>query len=82
MFLNYARTLAFDEKPDYGYLRKLFRELLVREGHQYGHPFPDGIISINPHVGTRAMTNRRKVLEVKIEKQRMRLSYRYSSLPI
>jgi casein kinase I homolog HRR25 len=82
MFLNYARTLAFDEKPDYGYLRKLFRELLVREGHQYGHPFPDGIISINPHVGTRAMTNRRKVLEAKIEKQRMRLSYRYSSLPI
>jgi casein kinase I family protein HRR25 len=58
MFLNYARTLAFDEKPDYGYLRKLFRELLMREGHQYGHPFPDGIISINPHVGTRAMTNR------------------------
>jgi len=38
MFLNYARTLAFDEKPDYGYLRKLFRELLVCEGHQYGPP--------------------------------------------
>jgi serine/threonine protein kinase len=66
-FLDYARALAFDEKPDYNYLRKLFRELLTREGHQYGHPFPDGIISKSPCVGTRAMTRKRKVLEEKIE---------------
>ena len=46
-FLNYVRTLAFDEKPDYDYIRQLFHELLVREGHQYGHPFPDGTIDVS-----------------------------------
>ncbi|KIM87966.1 hypothetical protein PILCRDRAFT_3674 [Piloderma croceum F 1598] len=46
-FLDYVRTLAFDEKLDYDYIRQLFHELLVREGHQYGHPFPDGTIDVS-----------------------------------
>jgi casein kinase I family protein HRR25 len=35
MFLDYTRTLHFEEKPDYAYLRKLFRDLCIREGYQY-----------------------------------------------
>jgi casein kinase I family protein HRR25 len=31
-------TAPFD-KPDYLYLRKLFRDLLVREGYQYDYVF-------------------------------------------
>jgi hypothetical protein len=34
-------------KPDYAYLRKLFHDLLVREGHQYSHPFAWCIASNN-----------------------------------
>jgi serine/threonine protein kinase len=65
MFLDYARGLAFDEKPDYDYLHSLFRKLLICEGHQYGHPFAKCILSNNlcdQAVGGRGKT-RRKVLQ-------------------
>ena len=32
VFFQYVRSLRFDDKPDYSYLRKLFRDLFVREG--------------------------------------------------
>jgi len=31
-YLNYCRTLKFEDKPDYSYLRKMFKELFIREG--------------------------------------------------
>lgn len=39
LYLNYIRSLRFDDKPDYSYLRKLFRDLFVREGFQYDYVF-------------------------------------------
>jgi len=34
-YLNYCRSLHFEDKPDYAYLRKLFRELFTKEGNKY-----------------------------------------------
>mmetsp|Transcript_26882 Transcript_26882/g.43895 ORF Transcript_26882/g.43895 Transcript_26882/m.43895 type:complete len:333 (-) Transcript_26882:875-1873(-) len=34
-YLNYTRSLRFDDKPDYAYLKKLFRDLFIREGYTY-----------------------------------------------
>lgn len=31
-YLNYCRALRFEDKPDYNYLRRLFKDLLQREG--------------------------------------------------
>jgi len=47
IFLNYTRSLRFDDKPDYAYLRKLFRDLFVREGFQYDYVFDWTIFKYN-----------------------------------
>ncbi|KAJ3090417.1 serine/threonine protein kinase [Quaeritorhiza haematococci] len=39
VYLNYTRSLRFDDKPDYSYLRKLFRDLFIREGYHYDYVF-------------------------------------------
>jgi casein kinase 1 len=50
-YLNYTRSLRFDDKPDYSYLRKLFRDLFVREGFQYDYVFDWTILKYQESVG-------------------------------
>eukprot|EP00898_Chlorokybus_atmophyticus_P005948 jgi/Chlat1/6354/Chrsp44S05903 len=38
-FFQFCRSMRFDDKPDYMYLRKLFRDLFMREGYQYDYVF-------------------------------------------
>jgi serine/threonine protein kinase len=38
-YLNYTRSLGFEDKPDYQYLRKLFRDLFVRQGYNMDYNF-------------------------------------------
>ncbi len=37
--VNYTRRLAFEEKQDYSYLRRLFRLLFLTKGFRYDHVF-------------------------------------------
>jgi len=39
IFLDSIRKLEFEEKPDYWYYRKLFRELFIREGYSYDYQY-------------------------------------------
>ena len=38
-YLNYCRSLRFEEKPDYAYLRQLVRNLFHRQGFSYDYVF-------------------------------------------
>ena len=38
-YQNYVRSLRFEEKPDYAYLRQLIRNLFHRQGFSYDYVF-------------------------------------------
>eukprot|EP01067_Filipodium_phascolosomae_P001359 Filipodium_phascolosomae@DN1920_c0_g1_i1.p1 len=38
-YLNYCRSLRFEDRPDYAYLRRLFKDLFFRENYQYDFIF-------------------------------------------
>ncbi|KAF6157221.1 hypothetical protein GIB67_041682 [Kingdonia uniflora] len=38
-YFHYCRSLRFDDKPDYGYLKRIFRDLFIREGFQFDYVF-------------------------------------------
>ena len=37
IYLNYCRNLGFEDKPDYSYLRRMFKELFSREEYDYDY---------------------------------------------
>ncbi|KAH7842505.1 hypothetical protein Vadar_006089 [Vaccinium darrowii] len=50
-YFHYCRSLRFDDKPDYSYLKRLFRDLFIREGYQFDYVF-DWTILKYPQVGS------------------------------
>ncbi|EDO07854.1 putative casein kinase I [Babesia bovis T2Bo] len=38
-FINYARSLRFEDRPDYPYLRRILKDLFFRQGYQYDFIF-------------------------------------------
>ncbi|CAH2069677.1 unnamed protein product [Thlaspi arvense] len=38
-YFHYCRSLRFDDKPDYGYLKRIYRDLFIREGFQFDYVF-------------------------------------------
>jgi len=37
LYLHYARNLRFESKPDYGYLKQLFKDAMKKSGLEYDH---------------------------------------------
>ncbi|KAL2534048.1 casein kinase 1-like protein 2 [Abeliophyllum distichum] len=38
-YFHYCRSLRFDDKPDYAYLKSIFHDLFIREGFHYDYVF-------------------------------------------
>lgn len=49
-YFHYCRSLRFDDRPDYSYLKRLFRDLFIREGYQFDYVF-DWTILKYPQIG-------------------------------
>ncbi|XP_042048488.1 casein kinase 1-like protein 10 [Salvia splendens] len=49
-YFHYCRALRFEDKPDYSYLKKLFRDLFIREGYQFDYVF-DWTVLKYPQIG-------------------------------
>ncbi|CAA2978156.1 casein kinase I-like [Olea europaea subsp. europaea] len=54
-YFHYCRSLRFEDKPDYSYLKRLFRDLFIREGYQFDYVF-DWTILKYPQVGASSRT--------------------------
>ncbi|OVA02373.1 Protein kinase domain [Macleaya cordata] len=52
-YFHYCRSLRFDDKPDYSYLKRLFRDLFIREGYQFDYVF-DWTILKYPQIGSKS----------------------------
>ncbi|XP_076955427.1 casein kinase 1-like protein 1 isoform X2 [Bidens hawaiensis] len=67
-YFHYCRSLRFEDKPDYAYLKRIFRDLFIREGFQFDYvfdwtilkyqqsqiaaPLPRGVTGAGPSSGT------------------------------
>ncbi|XP_027367912.1 casein kinase 1-like protein 11 isoform X4 [Abrus precatorius] len=62
-YFHYCRSLRFEDKPDYSYLKRLFRDLFIREGYQFDYVF-DWTILKYPQIGSssRARTSGKPVI--------------------
>jgi len=62
-YMNYCRTLKFEDKPDYSYLRKMFKELFIREGFELDYMYdwtvqnPDGLNYDNGRISIQVNTS-------------------------
>jgi hypothetical protein len=45
-YFEYCRSLRFEDRPDYAYLKRLFKELFYRKGFQYDNMFDWTILNM------------------------------------
>ncbi|KPI83618.1 putative casein kinase I [Leptomonas seymouri] len=52
-FVNYARALRFEDQPDYGYVRAMFRRVFEREGYQEDYAYDWTVRAMQESMTTR-----------------------------
>eukprot|EP01084_Bolivina_argentea_P293492 504782_1 len=50
-YFEYCRSLRFEDRPDYAYLKRLFKELFYRKGYQYDNLFDWTLRNLNEEGG-------------------------------
>ncbi|GAB2210185.1 hypothetical protein Droror1_Dr00015445 [Drosera rotundifolia] len=60
-YFHYCRSLRFDDKPDYSYLKRLFRDLFIREGYQFDYVF-DWTVLKYPQIGSSSKSAAKQAL--------------------
>ncbi|XP_057957143.1 casein kinase 1-like protein 3 isoform X2 [Malania oleifera] len=55
-YLHYCHSLTFDQRPDYGFLKRLFRDLFIHEGYQFDYTFDWMILKYQRSQRTKTQT--------------------------
>jgi len=50
-YFEYCRSLRFEDRPDYAYLKRLFKELFYRKGYQYDNMFDWTVLNLQNERG-------------------------------
>lgn len=53
-YFHYCHSLTFDQRPDYGFLKRLFRDLFTREGYEFDYVFDWTILKYQQSQRTKA----------------------------
>lgn len=58
-YMDYCRTLQFEEKPDYSFLRRMFKDLFNRLGYEYDYVYDWSKSSKQSRAKHSSLNNRR-----------------------
>ena len=69
IYINYCKALKFEDRPDYAYLRRTFKDLFIREGHQYDYIFDWNLLNYSTTYSKIAnVEEEKKIPEIKQKK--------------
>jgi casein kinase 1/casein kinase I family protein HRR25 len=69
-YFEYCRALRFDDKPDYAYLKRLFKELFFRKGFQLDAMFDWTVLNMQQASRSRERSDRPQVVDQQREVRR------------
>lgn len=49
IYLNYCKSIRFEDKPDYSYLKRIFKELFFKQGYQYDYMYDWNVLRLRKH---------------------------------
>ena len=58
MYLNYCKSIRFEDKPDYSYLKRIFKELFFKLGYQYDFLFDWNLLKNRRAANSESRTNK------------------------
>ncbi|XP_012574788.1 casein kinase 1-like protein 3 [Cicer arietinum] len=76
-YFHYCHSLTFDQRPDYGFLRRLFRELFAREGYTFDYVFDWTILKyqqslksrVQPHISPVPLASNDRAMPMDVDNQ-------------
>ncbi|KAI5441992.1 Casein kinase 1-like protein 3, variant 2 [Lathyrus oleraceus] len=74
-YFHYCHSLTFDQRPDYGFLRRLFRELFAREGYKFDYVFDWTILKyqqsqksrVQPHISPVPVVSNNRAMPMDVD---------------
>ncbi|OMJ77295.1 hypothetical protein SteCoe_23164 [Stentor coeruleus] len=81
-YLNYCKALKFEDCPDYAYLRRMFKDLFIREGYEYDYVFDWNLLNYSANINRTHPIEEEKIGQTKQNVKNSRQIERKSSNPM